>query len=208
MFRIFNRLNRPVRNPNHPKKGSSIKVEPIRDRNAIQKIKDALSHKKRDQLLFIMGINTGFRANELLSLKVGQVRHLKTGDDLELKLSKTKSYRRVTLNEVVVETVQKYLLKTHLKDDDWLFPSSRKGNHLRVDTVSTYVKTWCKKAGLVGNYASHTLRKTFGYWQRMANNTPIPLLMSAFGHSTQQQTLAYLGIQNREIADIYMKLEL
>jgi len=29
------------------------------------------------------------------------------------------------------------------------------------------------------------------------------LLMEAFGHATQQQTLAYLGIQAAEIAQIY-----
>ena len=69
------------------------------------------------------------------------------------------------------------------------------------------VKTWCQRAGLKGNYASHTLRKTWGYWQRIERNTPIPLLMEAFGHATQQQTLRYLGIQSEEIAAIY-ELEL
>ena len=34
-----------------------------------------------------------------------------------------------------------------------------------------------------------------------------PLLMEAFGHATQRQTLAYLGIQSDEIAQIY-ELEL
>ena len=141
------------------------------------------------------------------SLKVGQVRHLKPGDDLELKLSKTKTFRRVTMNAAVIETVQVYLNKVNL-NDDWLFLSSRGNRPLRVDTVSTYVKTWCRKVGLIGNYASHTLRKSWGYWQRVGNNAPVPLLMAAYGHSTQAQTLAYLGIQDREIADIYMKMEM
>ncbi len=208
MFSIFNSSKRHPRNPNHPKKGSSTKVEPIRDKAAIQKIKNLLSRNPRDQLLFVFGINTGFRANELLSLKVGQVRMLNSGDDLELKLSKTKTFRRVTMNGPVIEAIQTYLKSSNLRDDDWLFRSSRRNRPLRVDTVSTYVKNWCRAVGLIGNYASHTLRKSWGYWQRVANNSPIPLLMAAYGHSTQQQTLSYLGIQNREIADIYMKLEL
>jgi len=41
------------------------------------------------------------------------------------------------------------------------------------------------------------------YWQRMERGTAVPLLMEAFGHATQQQTLAYLGIQAAEIAQIY-----
>jgi len=37
----------------------------------------------------------------------------------------------------------------------------------------------------------------------MERGTAVPLLMEAFGHATQQQTLAYLGIQAEEIAQIY-----
>ena len=155
MFPLFNITGKKCKNPNHPKKGSSIKVEPIKDRNAIERIKALLSSNLRDLLLFIMGINTGFRANELLSLKVGQVRHLKPGDDLELKLSKTKSFRRVTVNEAVIQALKSYLEQSGLQDDDWLFRSSRGNRPLRVDTVSTYVKKWCRRIGLVGNYASH-----------------------------------------------------
>jgi integrase len=64
------------------------------------------------------------------------------------------------------------------------------------------VKGWCRDVGLKGNYGSHTLRKTWGFWQYQ-QRTPIPLLMEAFGHQTQRQTLAYLGIQAPEIAQIY-----
>ncbi len=45
-------------------------------------------------------------------------------------------------------------------------------------------------------------RKTWGYWQ-YKRGTPIPLLMVAFGHATQQQTLTYLGIQTKDVQQIY-----
>ncbi|MBD1848231.1 hypothetical protein H6F89_33765 [Cyanobacteria bacterium FACHB-63] len=51
------------------------------------------------------------------------------------------------------------------------------------------------------------MRKTWGYWQRLERGTAVPLLMEAFGHAAQQQTLAYLGIQAEEIAQVY-ELEL
>ena len=191
-------------NTNHPQKGSAIKVQPIRDRDAIDRIRHRLC--PRDALLFTMGINTAFRANELLSIRVGQVRNLKPGDDFEIKLRKTKTYRRVTINAAVVEALRAYLIAENPKDDDWLFKSRRGTGPLSVSTVSRYVKSWCKKAGLTGNYASHTLRKTWGYWQRVGNDTPVPLLMVAYGHATQAQTLSYLCIQNKEIASVYMTL--
>jgi integrase len=54
-------------NLNHPKKGSLIIVEPIRERAAIKRIKKLLESKPRDYCLFIFGINTAYRASEILS---------------------------------------------------------------------------------------------------------------------------------------------
>ena len=70
-------------NPNHPAAGSTIKVEPIRDKRAIARIKKILVDRPRDLCLFTLGINTAYRANELLSLKVGQVKNLQAGDVLD-----------------------------------------------------------------------------------------------------------------------------
>jgi len=192
-------------NPNHPVAGSTIKVEPIRDKRAISRIKKVLADRPRDLCLFTLGINTAYRANELLSIKVRQVRSLNVGDVLELKQSKTHKYRPVTLNGMAISVIQSWLENSQLQDEDNLFTGQR--GCLTVTTVSTMVKTWCQDVGLKGNYGSHTLRKTWGYWQRTERGTAIPLLMEAFGHATQRQTLAYLGIQSDEIAQIY-ELEL
>jgi integrase len=67
------------------------------------------------------------------------------------------------------------------------------------------VKGWCKEINLKGNYGTHTLRKTFGYIHRTVFNTDIPTLMEMFNHSSQKQTLAYLGIQPSDIKDAYLK---
>jgi integrase len=192
-------------NPNHPAAGSTVKVEPIRDKKAIARIKKILGDRPRDLCMFTLGINTAYRASELLSLKVGQVKALRTGDVLDLKQRKTHKYRPVTLNATAVAAIQSWLAAGDLQADDYLFKGQR--GCLTVETMSTRVKTWCCDVGLKGNYGSHTLRKTWGYWQRLERGTAIPLLMEAFGHATQQQTLAYLGIQANEIAAIY-ELEL
>jgi integrase len=192
-------------NPHHPALGSVLKVEPIRDKRAIGRIKKLLRDQPRDLCLFVVGMNTAFRANELLSLKVGQVRSLQVGDVLSVKQSKTGKFRQVTVNNAVVEAIALHLAANPLSDDEPLFKGKRGG--LTVPTVSTMVKTWCENGGLRGSYGSHSLRKTWGYWQRVERGTAVPLLMEAFGHATQQQTLAYLGIQAEEIAQIY-ELEL
>lgn len=190
-------------NPNHPSKGSSIKIEPICHKTAIATIKQLLADKPRDLCLFTMGINTGWRANELLSIRVGQVRGIEPGSTLELKQAKTQTYRRVTLNRAVIDSVYGFMTQTKdiLTDDNYLFASQR-GAVLTVPSVTRLVKHWCAAVGLKGNYGSHTLRKTWGYWQ-YKRGTPLPLLVEAFGHATQQQTLAYLCIQPKEIEDVY-----
>jgi integrase len=188
-------------NDNHPKKGSTIRVEPIRDKRAIYRIKKFLEDRPRDYCLFVVGINTAFRANELLSIKAKQVMYLQPGDHLDVKQSKTGKYRRVTLNRSAHEAIQKLLESKTFEPDDYIYSGKR--GLLTVSTVSTMVKEWCRDAGLRGNYASHTLRKTWGYWQRIDRGTSVPLLMEAFGHATQRQTLDYLGIQAEEISEIY-----
>jgi hypothetical protein len=69
-------------NPNHPKKGSSIKVEPIKKLKDIRSIKKLLADHPRNLCLFTIGINTNLRASDLFSLTVGQVRQLKAGDEM------------------------------------------------------------------------------------------------------------------------------
>lgn len=193
-----------IKNPNHPKKGEAIKVEPIRDKKAIERIKKQLRDSPRDLCLFVLGINTAYRANELLAIKVGDVRHLQPGDVLTRKQSKTNKYRGVVLNPSAQMAIQTWLRSEpgqRLTDTDYLFTGKR--GVLQVSTVSTMVKTWCQNVGLKGNYGSHSLRKTWGYWQRKERGTAIPLLMEAFRHATQRQTLDYLGIEANEIAEIY-----
>ena len=70
-------LNIEIPNPNHPKLGDTIKVEPIRTVNAINKLKQYLAPSPRNLALFVVGINTAYRASELLSIRLGQVRHLR-----------------------------------------------------------------------------------------------------------------------------------
>ena len=192
-------------NPNHPQPGSRIKVEPIRTKTAIEHIKKILRDTPRNLCLFTLGINTAYRANELLSIRLGQVPTPQVGDALDLKQSKTRTYRMVTLNRTAVETIQYYLkYDRYLRqadDDSYLF-HSRFGAVLTVPTVTNLVKGWCGAVGLKGNYGSHTMRKTWGWWQ-YKRGTPVPLLMEAYGHTTQKQTLDYLCIQAEEVAALY-----
>jgi integrase len=187
-------------NPHRPRKGDAIRVEPIRSKKHIHNIKKILADKPRDLCLFTLGINTAFRANELLAIKVEHVRYLEVGDLLTIKQRKTQKYRAVVLNENVVASIQSYLQRIPLADEAHLFTGLR--GCLTVPTVNRLVKTWCASVGLKGNYGSHSMRKTWGYWQRQ-NGADILNLVEAFGHATQRQTMAYLGLQPEDVMKLY-----
>ena len=193
-----------MKNLNHPKKGSHISVEPIRRQKDIKLIKKILQDSPRNICLFILGINTNLRASDLLKIKVEQVRHLQPGEEITLKEKKTKKQRRINLNRACIEAIQNLLKSIKYEDDDFLFLSNRKDkNALTVSSLSTLVKKWCKDINLKGNYASHTLRKTWGYHQRVTFGVGIPELMVCFNHTSQKQTLDYLCVQPEEIKSVY-----
>ena len=189
-------------NFNHPEKGSTIMVEPIKDLKDVKSIKRLLSDRPRDLCLFTIGINTNLRASDLLRIIAGQVRELKAGDELVLKEQKTGKPRRITINKAVAASIQSLLASKEYKDEDALFQGQR--GCLTVPSVNRLVKSWCNAINLKGNYGNHTLRKTFGYHQRVTFGRGIPELMTVFNHSSQKQTLDYLCVQPDEVRDLYL----
>lgn len=188
-------------NSNHPKKGDSIKVEPIKSVKDIRAIKKLLSDRPRDLALFVVGVNTNLRASDLVNVNVGQVRHLKPMDEIELREQKTGKSRRISLNGQCIETIKAYLATREAGDDEPLFLG--RNGALTVPSVNRLVKEWCSAVNIRGNFGSHSLRKTWGYHQRVSFNVAIPELMVCFNHSTQRQTLEYLCIQPEEIRAVY-----
>jgi integrase len=191
------------KNANHPRKGSSTMVEPIRDIKAIRKIKRKLKKgNPRDLLLFTMGINNGLRVGDLLALKVGDVIDLEPGETLKIKERKTKKQNVLMINAEVHKALHKYIDETNPEDDDHLF-ASRKGNGpISVSYCNQLLKKWA--AGLKGNYGSHTLRKTFGYIQRTQFGVGFDILCKRFGHSSPATTMRYLGIEDKEVNNILL----
>lgn len=187
--------------PSH--RNQVVTEEPIRSIEAIKQIKsNLLKSSPRNYAIFVVGINTAFRCGDLISLTVGDVREKKSGEDIVVREEKTGKLRRVTLNDESAKAIQ-WLLKTspQLQDHDFLFQGQR--GQLTVSYVNRLVKQWCSEAGLEGQYGSHTLRKTFGYHQRITFQSDIEHLMLAFNHSSPRQTLTYLCIQPDEMKAIY-----
>ena len=179
-----------------------MKVEPIRDKKKVEDIKKFLSGDIRNYCLFVCGINNGLRAGDLLKIKVGQIKDLKTGDKVRIKEEKTKKENYFYINKPVYQAIQRLIQEYDLSNDDYLFQSRKQKGKLDTYTLNRLVKSWCKSVGLSGNYGSHTLRKTWGYIQRVYFGVSWELISERFNHSNPSQTRVYLGIDKSEISKI------
>jgi integrase len=191
-------------NINHPKKGDRIKVDPIRKIKDIKAISKLTSDNPRDHLFFIMGINNGLRAGDLVKLKVKDVQHLKVGDTLTIKEGKTGKDNILVINKTVYKALRNYLDKVEPNDNEYLFASRKGGSHIQSQAVSKLVKKWTGAINLKGNYGAHTLRKTWGYIQRTMHGVGFEIICKRYNHSNPAITMRYLGIQDKEVHSTLM----
>jgi len=196
------------RNPNHPPKGSSTVVEPIREEKDIQSIKKLLSKNPRDQLLFVMGINNGLRMGDLLKLKIKDVKGLKSGECIRIKEGKTGKQNILVINKSVYKVLTEYLQTAKLSDDDYLFKSRKSDKALTMQAVNAYIKRWTSAINLPGNYGAHSLRKTWGYAQRIRYGVGFEVICKRYNHSSPSVTMRYLGITDKEVMDCLINNEI
>ena len=199
--KFFNRIKQGT-NKNHPPKGSSTVVEPIREEKDIKAIRKLISESPRNHLLFIMGINNGLRTGDLLRLRVKDVRGMKPGDSINIKEGKTGKQNILVINKIVHKVLDQYLTESSLSDDDYLFKSGKGNRALTIQAVNALVKKWTSAINLKGNYGAHSLRKTWGYIQRINYGVGFEVICKRFNHQSPAVTMRYLGITDKEVQNI------
>ena len=171
-------------------------VDPIRNKDDIQKVKDVLLKKcYRDYLLFEVGINTGLRISDILNLKVSDVRGKY---HIELREQKTGKPKKFRINSILKSELENWIMTKN--GDNYLFESLRtSGNPLERTRAYCILKHAAQAAGITIKIGTHTMRKTFGFhfYQKTKD---IALLQQIFNHSSPSITLRYIGI-NQDILD-------
>ncbi|MDL2286389.1 tyrosine-type recombinase/integrase [Desulfococcaceae bacterium OttesenSCG-928-F15] len=194
--------NTPQDDPQELDVAQQAKVEPIRRLKDIRAIKVLIKDNPRNSALFTLGINTPLMPNELLHLKVHQVKNLKPGEPITIQDEKSRKKRIIPVNRISVLAIQALLDSDTFDNDDFLFKSQR-GN-LVVPSLHRLIDKWCNAIYLPGNFGSHTLRKTWGYHQHRSFGVEVSRLVKIFKHSTQKQTREYLGIEEPTEMDIFL----
>ncbi|MEB8773376.1 site-specific integrase, partial [Bacillus cereus] len=162
-------------------------VQPIRDSEQIQQIKEYLKEKNaRNYILFVMGINTGLRISDILKLKVGDLK----GSHISMREMKTGKQKRIQITAALKRELRWF--NENREDDEYLL-KSRQGKNRPIGRSMAY-KILSGAAAEFGldEIGTHTLRKTYGYHMYMQTKN-IALLMEIFNHSSEKVTLRYIG---------------
>ena len=160
----------------------------------------------RNQLFFIMGINNGLRAGDLLNIKVGDVRYLKTGQAHQIIERKTGKKNILVINKGIQKALNHYFAIEGQSEDHHFLFRSRKGENtpLSIQAAHGLIKKWTQAINLKGNFGKHTLRKTWSYQQRVKFGVGFDVIAKRFNHSDPKTTMTYLGIEDKEVHNILM----
>ena len=158
----------------------------------------------RNRGLFLLGVSTGGRISELLSLRIGDVwQNQKPVSDLLYDKSIVKGgevSRAVPVNvdgrQAIAELIAWHREKYDSTDESRpLFPSrNKKGTvPMKRQTAHEMLKVVFTAAGLNGKLATHSLRKSFA--QRVYEESgDIYLVQELLGHRNVSTTQKYIGV--------------
>jgi|SRR5699024_240761 len=177
-------------------------VEPLRTTEEIEEMKLAIKRgnkgvpkrselAERDILIFLIGINTGLRVNDLVRLKVKDV---KNQNVFTIREGKTNKRREINV-KMLRNEIDKFIEKKYA--NQYIF-SSQKGNQA-ITTTQVY-RILNDAADFLGrnDVGTHTMRKTFGY-HHYKQFKDVAILQEIFNHAAPSITMRYIGIRQDEI---------
>ena len=160
--------------------------------------------------LINIGVNVGLRISDLSKIKFENINPDYT---IKLREKKTKKIRKIKFNLIcqkAIEDLKKYYEELgYSSEKGFLFKSlNRKYVKELYDKpisnvgISKYFNKAKKDLNISYPIGTHSLRKTWGH--RVYKSTlDIAIVMSILNHSSAEQTLKYIGIEEDRINEIY-----
>ena len=172
-------------------------------------------YEYRDQALFILGVKSGFRISELLSLQVKDV--MKEGvifDRVSVQrrnMKKKTEGRTVVLHVLAKEAIEAWI--GDLSDivavtgDTYLF-RSRKGLNRPMSRIRAWqiLREAYETNELTGKLSTHSMRKTFADKIFNALDRDIVKTQRALGHKNINSTVSYMSFKQEDIDQAILEL--
>jgi integrase len=159
----------------------------------------------RDRALFLVGLYTGFRITELLSLRWRDcLRHGEVTAAVTVARRAMKNKQRgrtVALHPHAQAALQAWCAVAQPPDGTWYVFRSRKGRNRPLTRQSAWqiLLDAYASCGMTGRLGTHSLRKTFAMTVHEQLGRDLHRTQQALGHVNISSTLHYLPVADVEI---------
>jgi integrase len=172
----------------------------------------------RDRCLFVLGIETGLRISELLSVRIGDV--MDTSGRVREKLIIQKAHvkgkhksRRISLSpyarDAIYDATKEAFSKLSSKTERHLFSPTFRAGSISRRQAYCIISRALRAAGVTHTFGTHTMRKTRAervahcalrkHFDKATTTLPTVAVMRALGHSNLQTTERYLSRGTEEV---------
>jgi len=168
----------------------------------------------RDKALFLLGVKSGFRISELLSLRILDIyQHERFVNKVTVERKNMKKKiegRTVLLHPVAkkaLEGLLKQLKKEGYKDESFVF-QGRKGQNKPVSRIHGWriLQNAFSKNRLTGKLGTHCMRKSFADQVYEKLNHDLIKTRKALGHKNINSTISYLSFREEDIDEAILAL--
>lgn len=175
-------------------------VEPIRDPVVLEAVvRHFEKTNERNYIMFIIGLYTGLRISDILLL---QVKHIKD-KEIRIREKKTKKQRTIPLNKKLQKPLLDYI--EGMEQHEYLIQSREGVNQPLSQSMAYKIIKDLENYFRLTAIGTHSMRKTFGYHYYQSTKDVVTL-QKIFNHSSQSETLKYIGITQDEINTAILQL--
>jgi len=160
----------------------------------------------RDRALFELAYSCGLRAEELVSLRMGDIDY----DAEQLRVEgKGRKTRIVPVGEPAIAAVRLYLDRARSKLSEPAAPSdalflSKSGRPLGTSDVRRRLRTWTSRAGVGEGASPHALRHSFAT-HLLDGGADLRSIQELLGHASVSSTQIYTRVESARLKSAYAR---
>lgn len=153
---------------------------------------------------------TALRCSDVLSLTWHDIINRCSLTITEKKTGKT---RKIPFNLQTQDRIDEaYILMKKPNPNELVFYNKKTRKPFTIQYINKLAKEWKEKYGLtIGNFSTHTFRKTFGryvYDTSKDKSEALILVNSILNHSTIDVTKVYIGLRQDEVNSVFNSINL
>jgi integrase len=159
---------------------------------------------KRDKLLFLLGIKTGLRISELLSLQIKDViQHGEVGNWVTVQKKNTKGKiesKTLPLTDRIRQVLKEYLDTVPNREHELpLFKSTKGRTAITRMQAHRILKAAFNELKMTGNLSTHSCRKSFAKRVHTAMGEKIEYTQVALCHRSLSSTASYVQVNQETV---------